>query len=54
MSYKVVDLNGRIVKFKENIYENSVQINISDLQSGVYMMTINSDNGSAVKKIIKE
>jgi hypothetical protein len=24
------------------------------LQSGVYMMTINSDNGSAVKKIIKE
>jgi hypothetical protein len=54
MSYKVVDLNGRIVKSMENISENSAQINISDLQSGVYMMTINSDNGSTVKKIIKE
>lgn len=54
MSYKVVDLNGRIVKSKENINENSTQINISDLQSGVYMMTINSDKGSTIKKIIKE
>ena len=53
-SYKVADLNGRVVKSKESINATAAQINISDLQSGVYMMTINSDNGSAVKKIIKE
>jgi hypothetical protein len=54
LSYKIADLNGRIVKTKETINSTAAQINISDLQSGVYMMTINSDNGSAVKKIIKE
>lgn len=54
MSYKIVDLNGRIVKFKETINSTAAQINISDLQSGVYMMTINSDNGTATKKIIKQ
>lgn len=54
MSYKIADLNGRVVKSNETINSTEAQINISDLQSGVYMMTINSDNGSAVKKIIKE
>jgi hypothetical protein len=54
VSYKIADLNGRIVKSVETINSTSVQINISDLQSGVYMMTINSDKGSVVKKIIKE
>lgn len=54
MSYKIVDLNGRSVKSMENINENSTQINISDLQSGVYMMTINSDQGTVTKKIVKQ
>jgi hypothetical protein len=54
ISYEIADLNGRIVKSKETINSTAAQINISDLQSGVYVMTINSDNESVVKKIIKE
>jgi hypothetical protein len=34
-----------------NAIEN--QINISDLNSGVYFLNITSENGSATKKIIK-
>jgi len=49
----VMDLNGRVVK--EASYEkvSNVQMNVSDLSSGVYMMKINSDKGSVVKKVIK-
>ena len=52
-SYKIADLNGRIVK-SGTANTTSAQVNMSDLQTGVYMMTINSDKGSVVKKIIKE
>lgn len=50
----ITDLNGRIVL--NNKYEavSNIQINVSDLAAGVYMMTINSDKGSSVKKIVKE
>jgi len=49
----MTDLNGRVVK--QNSYSNvsEVQVNISDLASGVYMMNIKSDKGSVTKKIIK-
>ena len=52
-SISITDLNGRVVK--QNSYSNvsDVQINISDLSSGVYMMNISSDRGSVTKKIIK-
>ena len=46
------DINGRTVKtFNVNAIEN--QINISDLNSGVYFLNISSNKGSATKKIIK-
>jgi len=47
------DLNGRVVKsVKVNATEG--QISISDLATGIYMMKINTDQGVATKKIIKE
>ncbi len=49
----ITDINGRTVK---NINVNDlseVQINVSDLNSGVYFMNITSDSGKAVKKFIK-
>lgn len=50
---KIADLNGRTVKTVnfENVGE--AQINIADLASGVYMMTIASDKGTTTKKIVK-
>lgn len=49
---EIADLNGRIVK-SQNINANNGQVSISDLSSGVYMMKITSDKGTATKKIIK-
>lgn len=49
----ITDLNGRVVKQNSYSDVNNVQVNISDLVSGVYMMNITSDKGSVTKKIIK-
>jgi hypothetical protein len=49
----ITDLNGRVVK--QNSYSNvtNVQVNVSDLASGVYLMSITSEKGTTTKKIIK-
>jgi len=49
----ITDLNGRVVK--QNSYSNvsDIQVNVSDLASGMYMMNIVSDKGAFTKKIIK-
>ena len=48
----IADVNGRIVK--QNAFGlSNVAINIGDLSSGIYMMTITSKEGTTVKKIIK-
>lgn len=52
-SITVTDLNGRIVKEAKYSNTSNVQMNVSDLSSGVYMMNIQSDKGSSVKKIVK-
>lgn len=48
----IVDLNGRTVKQFEVNNTNS-QINVSDLNAGVYMLNIQSEEGKTVKKFIK-
>lgn len=50
----LTDLNGRTVK---NINVNSLsstEVNISDLTSGMYFVTVQTDNGSGSTKIIKK
>jgi len=47
------DLNGRTVKTAKFDGVADVQVNIADLASGVYMMSITSDKGTTVKKIVK-
>ena len=51
-SLTISDINGRTVK---NINVNSIgnEINISELNSGIYFLNIATDNGTATKKIIK-
>lgn len=50
---EMTDLNGRIVKTIKVANVTETPINISDLASGVYMTKITSENGVAIKKIIK-
>lgn len=47
----VVDINGRIVK---NQSDSLSQINVSDLNSGVYFVTIEAAEGKTTKKFIKQ
>jgi hypothetical protein len=52
-SIEMTDLNGRIVK-TQKIGATQGQVSISDLSTGVYMMKINTAQGNATKKIVKE
>jgi hypothetical protein len=49
----LTDMNGRVVKQTSFEAITNVQMNISDLATGVYMMKISSTEGSVTKKIIK-
>ncbi len=52
-SVKITDLNGRVVKQNSFDSVSDISMNVSDLSSGIYMMNINSSEGSVIKKIIK-
>ena len=47
----VVDINGRVVK---NQAGSLTQINVSDLNAGVYFITIEAAEGKTTKKFIKQ
>jgi hypothetical protein len=49
----MADLNGRVVK-SATVNATEGNISISDLATGIYMMTITTDQGVAVKKIVKQ
>ena len=49
----ITDLNGRVVKQISYTNVSDIQVNVSDLASGMYMMNITSDKGSVTKKILK-
>ena len=53
-SISIVDLNGRVLNQLRYTNQSKVQINISNLSAGIYMMNINTVNGIATKKIIKK
>ena len=48
---QISDIQGKLIKHVE---VNSSQLDISHLQAGVYLVKITTDQGSLVKKIIKE
>ena len=50
---EMTDLNGRVIK-SQKVNATEGQISISDLATGMYMMKITTDQGVAVKKIVKQ
>jgi len=52
-SVQITDLNGRVIK-TSNVNATEGQISVSDLATGMYMMKISTDQGIAVKKIVKQ
>lgn len=49
----MTDLNGRVVLSKSYEKVSSLEMNINNFSSGVYLMKILSDQGSIIKKVIK-
>jgi len=50
---QITDLNGRTVKTVKFAGVTEAQVNISDLASGMYLMTVSSDKGTMTQKIVK-
>ncbi len=50
----MTDLNGRVVKRNAYSAVEDVEVNVSDLASGVYLLNIETDLGSVTKKIMKK
>lgn len=51
---QITDLNGRVVKDVMFDGVSELQVNIGDLTTGMYMMNIMSEEGTAVKKIVRK
>ncbi|MFC4738839.1 choice-of-anchor J domain-containing protein [Flavobacterium ponti] len=49
----MVDINGRTVKTINNTLDSEMEINVSDLTSGVYMLNVKTDEGVATSKFVK-
>jgi len=50
----ITDLNGKIVYLESNIQQSLIQVNLSELRNGVYLIRINSGENYNLKKIIKQ
>lgn len=53
-SIEINDINGRTIKTVNTKNISNVEVNISDLTSGVYFMNIKTNEGSTTKKIVKQ
>ena len=49
---QISDINGRIIK-SINLNDVNSTINVSDLNSGVYRLSISTDKGTTIRKVIK-
>ena len=49
----ITDIRGRMIQEINFDNVSTAQINVADLTSGIYFITIKTDSGSAVKKFIK-
>lgn len=49
----IYDTAGKLLKTQDFNNENSVQLNIESLTNGIYLLRIQTDKGTAVKKVVK-
>src|SRR5690606_10049812 len=49
----VYDISGKTVELQKGKTENEIQLNLSGLSSGTYLLHVKTDKGIAIKKLIK-
>jgi hypothetical protein len=52
-SYSVLDMNGKLI-MNERASTNNAEVNIQELEAGIYMIQISVDGDSIYKKIVKQ
>jgi hypothetical protein len=52
LQFQIMDILGKVVIMQES-YENKTEIDLSEIQSGIYFITINSSENKIIKKFIK-
>jgi len=50
----VYNINGKIIKTHTFHYQDTVQLNMQEMQAGVYLLHIKTNQGEIVKKVIKK
>jgi len=50
---KIVDISGRIL-FSQNYSENNAQINLANIENGVYFIEISTPEGKIIKSFVKK
>lgn len=50
---EVYNINGQLIKSQNKTETNTIKIDFSNLDNGVYLVKINSENGSIYKRIVK-
>ena len=50
----VYNINGKIIKTRTFHYQDTVQLNMQQMQAGVYLLHIKTNQGETVKKVIKK
>ncbi len=53
-SYNIISLDGRLIKQNEGLNFSEFPIDIHDLQSGLYILTIQTQGGKSSLKILKQ
>lgn len=53
-NYSIIDVQGRVVASKKIDQLNELEINMSDLNSGMYLIVLDSEYGSSTHKIVKK
>ncbi|MBC7695057.1 MAG: T9SS type A sorting domain-containing protein [Burkholderiales bacterium] len=54
INYEVVDVLGKVILMNDNHNANNFNININDLNSGIYFLRLQINNSVVVKKFVKE
>ena len=49
----VYDVNGKIIKEQKSSFEKQITLNVENLSSGTYLLHIKTDQGIAIKKVVK-
>ncbi len=52
LNTEIVDINGRTIQTSAQ-NKNEVALNLENLQSGIYLLKVTTENGSSIQKIIK-